>query len=61
MGGSTGTTEAERGAVASGKSGGGCNVASGGRKATGWGTILAFGAVVAEKLRRLVSDDDRST
>jgi hypothetical protein len=61
MGGSTGTTEAESGAVAGGKSGGGCNVASGGRKATGWGAILALGAVVAEKLRRLVSDDDRSS
>jgi hypothetical protein len=61
MGGSTGTTEAESAAVASGKSGGGCNVASGGRKATGWGAILAFGAVVAEKLRRLVSDDDHSS
>jgi hypothetical protein len=61
MGGSTGTTEAESGAVAGGKSGGGCNVARGGRKATGWGAILALGAVVAEKLRRLVSDDDRSS
>ena len=60
MGGSTGATEAESGAVAGGKSGGGCSVASGGRKATRWGAILAFGAVVAEKLRRLVSDDDRS-
>jgi len=61
MGGSTGTSEAESAAVASGKSGGGCNVASGGRKATGWGAVLAFGAVVAEKLRRLVSDDERSS
>ncbi len=60
MGGSTGTTEAESAAVAAGKAGGGCNVASGGRKATGWGAILALGAVVAEKLRRLVNDDDRS-
>jgi hypothetical protein len=60
-GGSTGAPEAESGAVAGGKSGGGCSVASGGRKATRWGAILAFGAVVAEKLRRLVSDDDRSS
>ena len=60
MGGNTESTEAASGAVAGGKSGGGCNVASGGRKATGWGTILAFGAVVAEKLWRFVSDDDRS-
>jgi hypothetical protein len=61
MGGSTGATEAESGAVAVGKSGGGCSVAGVDRKATHWGAILAFGAVVAEKLRRLVSDDDRSS
>jgi hypothetical protein len=60
MGGSTGATEAESGAVAGGKSGGGCSVAGVDRKATRWGAILAFGAVVAEKLRRLVNDDDRS-
>jgi hypothetical protein len=60
-GGSTEATEAESGAVAGGKSGGGCSVASAGRSATRWGAILAFGAVVAEKLRRLVSDDDRSS
>jgi hypothetical protein len=60
-GGSTGATEAASGAVAGGKSGGGCSVASGGRKATRWGAISAFGAVMAEKLRRLVSDDDRSS
>jgi len=28
------------------------------RKATRWGAMLAFGAVVAAKLRRLVSGDD---
>jgi hypothetical protein len=60
-GGSTEATEAASGAVAGGKSGGGCSVASAGRSATRWGAILAFGAVVAEKLRRLVSDDDRSS
>ena len=31
------------------------------RKVTGWGAMLAFGAVVAEKLRRLVGDSDRSS
>ena len=60
-GGSTGATEADSGAVAGGRSGGGCSVAGVDRKATHWGAILAFGAVVAEKLRRLVSDDDRSS
>jgi hypothetical protein len=31
------------------------------RSATRWGAMLAFGAVVAEKLRRLVSGGDRSS
>jgi hypothetical protein len=59
-GGSGGATEPTSGAVNAGKSGGGCNVAGGNRRATRWGAILAFGAVVAEKLRRLGSDRDPS-
>jgi hypothetical protein len=60
-GGSGGATEPTSGAVNAGKSGGGCDVAGGKRRATGWGAMLAFGAVVAEKLRRLLSDSDRSS
>jgi hypothetical protein len=41
-------------------SGSGCDVAGGNRRATRWGAVLAFGAVLAAKFRRLVSDDDRS-
>jgi Domain of unknown function (DUF362) len=37
---------------ATGKSGGGCSVAGVDRRATPWGGMLAFGAVVAGKLRR---------
>ena len=44
-----------------GNSEGGCDVAGGDRRATRWGAMLAFGAVVAEKLRRLVSGSDRSS
>jgi len=58
-GGSTGVAQTT--GAPSGNSGGGCDIAGGGRKATGWGAMLAFGAVVAEKLRRLVSSDDRSS
>jgi hypothetical protein len=47
--------------AASGKSGGGCDVAGVDRRATRWGAMLAFGAVVAEKLRRLAGDNDRSS
>jgi hypothetical protein len=39
----------------------GCDVAGVDRRATRWGAMLAFGAVVAEKLRRLVSGSDRSS
>jgi hypothetical protein len=49
-GGSSGTTGAT---VAAGHSAGGCTVAGMDRKATRWGALLAFGAVVAEKFRRL--------
>jgi hypothetical protein len=31
------------------------------RRATRWGAMLAFGAVVAQKLRRLMSGDDRAS
>ena len=54
-GGTTGST------AASGKSGGGCDIAGVDRGATRWGAMLAFGAVVAEKLRRLVGGNDRSS
>jgi hypothetical protein len=47
-GGSSGATSAT---VSSGNSGGGCTVAGVDRKATRWGALLAFGAVVAEKFR----------
>jgi hypothetical protein len=54
-GGSSGTTGAT---VAAGHSAGGCTVARMDRKATRWGALLAFGAVVAERLRRLVNSGD---
>ena len=38
-----------------------CDVAGVDRRATRWGAMLAFGAVVAEKLRRLVSGNDQSS
>ena len=44
-----------------GNSESGCDVAGVDRRATRWGAMLAFGAVVAEKLRRLVSGSDRSS
>jgi hypothetical protein len=54
-GGSSGTATAT-----SANSGGGCDVVGGDRRVTRWGAMLAFGAVVAERLRRLVSSGDRS-
>ena len=54
-GGSSGATSAT---VAAGHSAGGCSVAGVDRKATRWGALLAFGAVVAERLRRLVNSGD---
>jgi hypothetical protein len=54
-GGSSGTTGAT---VAAGYSAGGCTVAGVDRKATRWGALLAFGAVVAERLRRLINSGD---
>ena len=59
--GSSGTTQTTGTKAAGGKSEGGCSVAGGDRSATHWGAILAFGAVVAGKLRRLVSGSDRSS
>jgi hypothetical protein len=57
-GGSTGTGKTT--SATHGTSGSGCDVAGADRRATRWGAMLAFGAVVAAKLRRLVSDDDRT-
>ena len=53
--GNTGTTSAAS------NSGSGCDVVALDRRTTRWGAVLAFGAVVAEKLRRLVSSGDRSS
>ena len=58
-GGTHGTTEATSGKAAAGSSGGGCSVAGVDRRATPWGAMLALGAVVAGKLRRLVSGGDQ--
>jgi hypothetical protein len=57
-GGSTGTGKTT--SATHGTSGSGCDVAGADRRATRWGAMLAFGAVVAARLRRLVSDDDRT-
>jgi hypothetical protein len=46
--------------VSGGNSGTGCSVAEVRGKAARWSAVLAFGAVVAEKLRRLVSGGDRT-
>jgi hypothetical protein len=61
VGGSTGTAQTTSAATSGGNSGSGCSVAGVDRRATRWGAMLAFGAVLAEKLRRLVSGDDRSS
>jgi hypothetical protein len=58
-GGSTGTTGTAHAANSSG--GCDCDVAGGDRSASRWGAMLALGAVVAGKLRRFVSGDDRSS
>jgi hypothetical protein len=58
MAGSGGTTGAT---VSGGNSGSGCSVAGVHSRATRWSALLALGAVVAEKLRRLVSTDDQSS
>jgi len=57
-GGQTGTAETT--GTTHGTSGGGCDIAGGDRSATRWGAMLAFGTVLAAKLRHLVSDDDKS-
>ncbi|MGB8296871.1 MAG: hypothetical protein WCG85_15690 [Polyangia bacterium] len=61
-GGSTGTVARSSSASVGAKSGaGGCDVAGSGRKATGWGAMLALGTVLATKLRRLMGDDEKSS
>ena len=57
---SAGTSSATGAPRAGGQSGGGCDVAGVDRGATRWGAMLALGAVVSEKLRRLVGGGDRS-
>jgi hypothetical protein len=52
VGGSGGSTETTDATAAPGKSGGGCTVAGTDHRATPWGAMLAFGAVVAGRLRR---------
>ena len=51
-GGSAGATATTAAPANAGNSGGGCSVAGVDRRATPWGAMLAFGAVVAGKLRR---------
>ena len=51
-GGSAGATATTAATANAGNSGGGCSVAGVDRRATPWGAMLAFGAVVAGKLRR---------
>jgi hypothetical protein len=58
----TGGSGGSQGSTAGGgNSGGGCAVAGIDRRATRWGAMLAFGAVVAERLRRLAGGSDRSS
>jgi TAT (twin-arginine translocation) pathway signal sequence len=57
--GSAGTAQTTGSTHITGTSGSGCNVAGVDRRATRWGALLAVGAVVAGKLRRLVSGGDR--
>jgi hypothetical protein len=59
-GGSSRAPQASGTNASKGNSGGGCAVAGIERSATRWGATLAFGAVVAEKLRRLVNGSDQS-
>jgi len=59
VGGRTGTSQST-GPATKGDSGG-CDIAASGRRTTRLGAMLALGAVVAEKLRRLVSGSDRSS
>jgi hypothetical protein len=61
-GSATGGTSGTTGSTVTGtNSGGGCDVVGVNRRTTRWGAMLAIGAVVAEKLRRLVSSDDQSS
>jgi len=59
--GNTGPAETAGTKVGGANSGSGCAVAGGDRRVTRWGAMLALGAVVAAKLRRLVSGDDQSS
>jgi hypothetical protein len=59
-GGSTGTAVASGTHAGGGNSGSGCSVAGIDRRVSRWGTMLALGAVVAARLRRLVNGDDQS-
>jgi hypothetical protein len=60
-GGNTGPAETAGTKVGGANSGSGCTVAGGDRRVTRWGAMLALGAVVAAKLRRLVGGDDQSS
>jgi hypothetical protein len=60
-GGANGTGGSSGSTVSAENSGSGCDIAGVDRRATRWGAMLAFGAVVAEKLRRLVSGSDQSS
>ena len=51
-GGTTGTTQTSGKAVTGGSSGCGCRIAGADRSAAPWGVMLAFGAVLAGKIRR---------
>jgi len=59
-GGSAATATTSSQSTASGSSGG-CAVAGADRKATHWGAALTLGAVVVQRLRRLLRDDDHSS
>jgi hypothetical protein len=60
--GSANATGGSRGStVSTENSGSGCDIAGIDRRATRWGAVLAFGAVLAEKLRRLVRGSDQSS
>jgi len=59
-GGSAGSAATTGTKAAGGGSSGGCTVAGADRGATRWGTVLALGAVMAGKLRRLFKGDNQS-
>jgi hypothetical protein len=59
--GTSGPPQATGTGITGGKSAGGCSVAGIDRKVTRWGAMAALGTVVAARLRRLVSGDDKSS